>query len=162
MSDKLSTKFTRGGKIRESHGGYSYMGKGLLPANRKHVLSYLIASRQGIVEDHGGEDKMSASQIIILDRVVSKLGCIRLMEEHARENGVFSKGEIQPCLKQHYLAFSNSLRRDLESLKDLNVGNSKPQRTVLDIIKEFDDEKAKHNPGDKLKSKTAHAAIDAK
>jgi hypothetical protein len=138
---KLSVRFKRGGRIKESHGGYSLISKGVLPERRKHLLSYLISARETICEDYGGEDRMSASQIILLDRAVSKLGCLRLMEEFARESGIMSDGELIPCLRKSYLAFSNSLRRDLEALKDLGMDQVGPVTSIQEIVAEIDSKK---------------------
>jgi len=138
---KLSKKFSRGGRIRESHGGYSLLSKGILPANRKHLLSYLIGARENICKDYGGEQRMSASQIVILDRAIGKLGVCRLMEEFAREQGVIVSGDLLPCLRAAYLSFSNSLRRDLESIKDLTPSKVEPVETIQEVIAEFDKEK---------------------
>jgi len=142
---KLTVKFKSGGTVKTGHGGYSLLTKGTVPSNRKHVLAYLIAARENIIADYGSEDMMSASQIIILDRAISKLGICRLMEEHAREQGIFVNGDLLPCLKASFLAFSNSLRRDLECLKDLKAPQIDNQRTLQDTIKAFDAEKEKAN-----------------
>jgi hypothetical protein len=141
LPEKLTVKFKRGGRIKESHGGYSFIVRGCLPEHRKYLLSYLIAARESIVADYGGEDRMSASQIILLDRIISKLGCLRLMEEYAREREILSAGELIPCLKKSYLSFSNSLRRDLETIKELAANHTEPGLTVAEVIKEFDSQK---------------------
>jgi hypothetical protein len=141
LPEKLVVKFKRGGRIKESHGGYSFIVKGVLPEHRRYLLSYLIAARENIITDHGGQDRMSAAQIIILDRAIGKLGVCRLMEEFARENGIMSSGELIPCLKKNYLAFSNSLRRDLEVLKELGMDQVEPVCSIQEIIREFDDQK---------------------
>jgi hypothetical protein len=141
VPEKLEVKFKRGGRIRESHGGYSFIVRGCLPEHRKYLLSYLIAARENIIVENGGEQKMSASQIVILDRAIGKLGICRLMEEFARENGIMSSGELIPCLKKNYLAFSNSLRRDLESIKDLGADQTDQTPTIQELIQEFDSQK---------------------
>jgi len=138
---KLDEKRKRG-RPKTRHGGYSYLVKGALPERRKYLTSYLAAARSEICRDYGGEGRMSASQIILLDRAIGKLGVCRLMEEHAREQGILSGGELIPCLRKSYLAFSNSLRRDLEALKELGTNGTEWTPTVGQIIREFDRKKA--------------------
>jgi len=117
MEPKLTVKFKRGGRRPRSHGGYSYLASGTLPECRIHILKYLIAARQGIVSDLGpAENDLTTAQIILLDRVVTKLGVIRCVEEHIRVNSVMVGQELAPSLKASYLAYNNSLRLDLQAL----------------------------------------------
>lgn len=133
MTGKLSP-----GRPRSIHGGYSYMLSGTVPERRKYILAYLSQCRAQLCEDHGGEYSLSAAQLIIIDRIISKLGCLRLMEEFVKDNGVMLGADLQPCLQKNYLSFSNSLRRDLESIKDLAASNSRPAQTVQDLMADFD------------------------
>jgi len=93
------------------------MVKGELPENRKHVLRYLTAARENLVKDLGPtEENLTAAQIIIIDRIVSKLGIVRCIEEHIRENSVMRGHNVAPSLKTSYLAYNNSIRLDLQAL----------------------------------------------
>jgi len=113
---KLTIKLKRGGQ-KIKHGGYSFMVKGELPENRKHVLRYLTAARENLVKDLGPtEENLTAAQIIIIDRIVSKLGIVRCIEEHIRENSVMRGHNVAPSLKTSYLAYNNSIRLDLQAL----------------------------------------------
>jgi hypothetical protein len=117
MDSKLTVKFKRGGKRPKKHGGYSYLTTGQLPENRSHVLKYLIAVRQGLVKDLGPtENDLSTAQIVLIDRITTKLGVIRCVEEHIRENSVIEGNDLAPSLKASYLAYNNSLRLDLQAL----------------------------------------------
>jgi len=76
-----------------------------------------MAARQGLVNDLGPtENDLTTAQIILLDRVVTKLGVIRCVEEHIRENSVMVGQDLAPSLKASYLAYNNSLRLDLQAL----------------------------------------------
>ena len=113
---KLMVKLKRGGQ-KVKHGGYSFLVKGELPESRKHVLRYLTAARENLIKDLGPtEEDLTAAQIIIMDRIVSKLGVIRCIEEHIRENSVMVKNDLAPSLKASYLAYNNSVRLDLQAL----------------------------------------------
>jgi len=120
MSDKNKSKLTiklkRGGQ-KVKHGGYSFMVKGELPENRKHVLRYLTAARENLIRDLGPtEEDLTAAQIIIIDRIVSKLGIIRCIEEHIRENSVMVGHNLAPALGKGYISYNNSIRLDLREL----------------------------------------------
>jgi hypothetical protein len=76
-----------------------------------------MAARQGLVCDLGPtENDLTTAQIILIDRVVTKLGVIRCIEEHIRENSVMAEDDLAPSLKASYLAYNNSLRLDLQAL----------------------------------------------
>lgn len=117
MDSKLTVKFKRGGRRPRSHGGYSYLTTGTLPEHRATILRYLMAARQGLICDLGPtENDLSTAQIILIDRIVTKLGVIRCVEEHIRENSVMVGQELASSLKASYLAYNNSLRLDLQAL----------------------------------------------
>jgi len=99
------------------HGGYSLLIRGELPENRKHIKQYLTLSRENLIRDLGPtEENLTAAQIIIIDRVVTKLGVIRCIEEHIRENSVMVGHNLAPSLSASYLAYNNSVRLDLQAL----------------------------------------------
>lgn len=94
MESKLTIKFKRGGKRPKTHGGYSFLTKGALPENRTLVLKYLMAAREGLILDMGPtENDLSTAQIVLIDRITTKLGVIRCVEEHIRENSVMKGDE---------------------------------------------------------------------
>jgi len=112
---KLTTKLEPGRKKR--HGGYTYLSTGRLPEHRKHIEKYLTAARENLIKDLGPtEEELTTAQIIIIDRIVSKLGIVRCIEEHIRENSVMRGQELAPSLKTSYLAYNNSIRLDLQAL----------------------------------------------
>ena len=100
------------------HGGYSLLtAKGELPENRKYVRRYLTEVREGLIEDIGGtEESLTTAQRVLIDRIVSKLGVVRCIEEHIRENTVMTGHDLAPSLRGSYLAYNNSIRLDLQAL----------------------------------------------
>jgi hypothetical protein len=117
MNSRLAVRFKRGGRRPRSHGGYSFLTTGTLPEHRSCILGYLIAVRQGLIQDLGPtENDLSTAKIVLIDRVTTKLGVIRCVEEHIRENSVMVRDELAPSLKASYLAYNNSLRLDLQAL----------------------------------------------
>jgi len=112
---KLEGKSKRGRPPK--HGGYSFLVKGELPENRKHVLRYLTAARENLIRDLGPtEDDLTAAQVILIDRTITKLGVIRCIEEHIKENSVMVGQRLAPSLRASYLAYNNSIRLDLQLL----------------------------------------------
>ena len=112
------------------HGGYSFLIKAELPENRRHIKQYLTLARMNLVKDLGpNEDDLTTAQAIIIDRIVSKLGVIRCIEEHIRENSVMIGHNLAPSLRASYLAYNNSVRLDLQVLGI----NSKKADDALDI-----------------------------
>jgi len=100
------------------HGAFSIMiARGELPENRKYIQRYLREAREGLISDLGGrEQNLTQAQLILVDRVIAKLGVIRCIEEHCRETGVFQEGKLAHVLRDNYLAYTNSLRLDLQAL----------------------------------------------
>ena len=115
---RLTTALTSGKK--KTHGGYSYLTTGKLPEHRRYIEQYLTAARMSLIADYGPtEEDLSTAQLIIIDRAISKMGILRCMEEHCREGGVMRGSNVAPCLRSTYLSYGNSLRLDLQALKDL-------------------------------------------
>jgi len=126
---KKETKLHPGN--RKKHGGYTYLSKGTLPANRANVERYLTTVRMGLILDLGPtEEGLTAAQIILIDRVVTKLGVVRCIEEHIRENTVMVGSRLAPSLRESYLAYNNSIRLDLSAL-----GIDKRQGEDFDMMK---------------------------
>ena len=112
---KLSAKLKPGRKVK--HGGYSYLATGKLPEERKYIIQFLTAARENLIRDIGPtEQDLTAAQIILIDRIVTKLGVIRCIEEYIRENSVMEGKSLAPCLKESYIAYNNSVRLDLQAL----------------------------------------------
>lgn len=138
---RLEAKLPRGGQ-RQTHGGYSFLTTGQLPEHRIVLMRHLSSVRSSLVADLGGsEDNLSAQQIILIDRCVSLLGIIRCIEEDAKEKGVFKGDSLRPSLGKHYISYTNSLKQILQilGLKRQAIDDG---RSVQDVIREFDQEKA--------------------
>lgn len=112
------------------HGGYSLLTRGELPERRRWLRGYLSEVRQGLVRDLGPTERdLTSAQGVLIDRAITKLGILRVIEEHVRETGVFKKGQLDPALGTHYLAYSNSLRLELQALGI----NQRKASEVLDL-----------------------------
>lgn len=118
--DPLTTKKKPTGKPGRPprHGGYSIMNRGDLLERRPYVRAYLTGIREGLIRDMGPrEQDLTTAQLALVNHVISKLGVLRLIEEHIQAQGVFtSAGLLDPALGKFWLAASNSLRLDLMAL----------------------------------------------
>ncbi len=78
---------------RKKHGGYSFLVKGELPEGRAYVERYLTTVREGLISDLGPTEKdLTTAQVILIDRIITKLGVTRCIEEYIRENTVMKSG----------------------------------------------------------------------
>ena len=111
--------------------GYSLMvRKGELPETRKYLRLYLTEVREGLIEDLGPtEEDLTSAQKVMIDRVINKLAILRCIEEQVLEDGVFLGGRLCHVLGESYLAYSNSIRLDLQALGI----NKKQAGKVLDL-----------------------------
>jgi hypothetical protein len=99
-------------------GGYSLMVRaGELPENRRYIRAFLSVARAGFIKDLGPtEQDLTTAQLILIDRVICKLGVIRCIEEYIREVGVMKGQNVAPVLQAAYGQYSTSLRLDLIAL----------------------------------------------
>jgi hypothetical protein len=124
-----------------THGGYTFLTTGRLPEHRREVERYLAEARVGLLEDLAGAGgRVTAAQQILIDRVVTKLGVLRCIEEYVRETAVMLGPDLAPPLGRNYLAYSNSIRLDLQAL---GVDKRAEERVLgpLEIAAEIDREK---------------------
>ena len=122
------------------HGGYSLLTRGELPENRRYLRPYLSGIRQRLIRDLGpGEDDLTAAQVILIDRVITYLGIVRLIEEYVRDKGIFSNagGFLNPSLSKGYLAYNNSIRHTLQAL-GIDHRAVEPEMGLADIIAAHD------------------------
>lgn len=128
------------------HGAYSLIAKGKFPEHARHIRGFLeITRRRLIIENGPNEADIPVGCILLIDRVVAKLGVCRLIEENCRTQGVFREGKLASSLDA-YLAFSNSFRRDLVALSKLR--GERPGKAAVDPLEivaaadrgEFDEE----------------------
>jgi len=116
--------------VEVKHGAYSLIVRGTLPRKRKYLESFLIKVRLGLIRDLGPEEEdLTTAQLILIDRVIGKLGVLRCMEEWTRENGVMQGSDLLSPLKKFFLPWSNSLRYDLQAL-----GINKRAAEIIDPV----------------------------
>lgn len=99
------------------HGGYSLITRGDMLNRNPHLRAYLTEVREGLIRDFGPrEENLTTAQRALINHTISKLGVLRLIEEHVQKNGIFRGEDLNPALGKFWLAASNSLRLDLMAL----------------------------------------------
>jgi len=119
------------------HGAWSKHIRKRYTDKRTREGKRLQAITKGIVDDFGGESKITNAQRLILAGIQTKL--IVLMQIGAfvdKQDSILEvDGSVIPALRQNFTTFSESLRRDLETL--FHLANKKPTETpnLNDYIK---------------------------
>jgi hypothetical protein len=137
MSVKSRKKRRKPGPVPR-HGGYSLLTRGTLPEKRKYIGHYLSSIREGLIHDLAAcEEELSTGQRILIDRVVTFTGVVRLIEEHAREHGLLdSSGKLKSGIGTgHYLSFNRFIKEAL-ALLGIERRELEPELTLADVIQE--------------------------
>jgi hypothetical protein len=100
------------------HGGHSLVKKYRENKldRRTSIGRYIADMKKSIIEDIGDP---SPPQQILLELITQKILFIKAIADYCNEQGrqiVDGSGVLLPCLSKNYLAFSNSLVRDLKVL----------------------------------------------
>lgn len=104
------------------HGGYSVAMKDELLRSRPEILRYLKRTQRDIVRDicPEGDVHLTATRRILIDRVMSKLATVRLIETYIGEHGILRQDRLdQRVLEAEpifgvWLSLNNQIREDLK------------------------------------------------
>lgn len=91
-----------------------------------------------LVEDLGGEAVLSGAQRLVLTQLSEKIATVHVLASHIRKQAVLigEDGQLIPALRRSYLAYSNSVRRDVEILFGLRETHSKKAPNLKDYLKQ--------------------------
>jgi hypothetical protein len=91
-----------------------------------------------MVEDLGGEAGLSGAQRLVLTQLSEKIATVHVLATHIRAQAVLigEDGELIPALRRSYLAYSNSVRRDVEVLFQLRERPSKKAPNLAAFLKQ--------------------------
>lgn len=119
------------------HGGFSILNRAEVPYARKKIMRYFHQVRDSIIQDLGGSARLTTAQLLLVDRIIFKLGFLRCVEIYIAEKGPFTEaGQLEPILRETYLAYANSLRLDLQALGIKE--KAEEIITLTDYIKEIE------------------------
>jgi len=98
---------------------------------------------QGLTNDCGGASDLTASAMLILDSIRSKLIVLFQIGKYVDEQVsiVNDAGELIPCLGRNYTAYSEGLRRDLQALAGLAKVKPSKVPSLKQIISEHEAKK---------------------
>jgi hypothetical protein len=90
----------------------------------------LRAVMKGITTELGGEAALTAAQRLILDQLREKIASVHALSAHIGKQAALigEDGELIPALRRSYLAYSNSVRRDVEVLFQLREKPTKGKK----------------------------------
>jgi hypothetical protein len=120
------------------HGAYSHAIRRRYGDKRYREGKQLAEIMSALIEDLGGNDKITASQRLILDNIKAKVIVICQISKYVdRQPSIINeKGELLPCLGRNYTTYSEALRRDLEALTAMT--SKKKASSYKDIMKELE------------------------
>jgi len=122
----------------------------MTPKNEKHRYSDKRTTEgkrlnniiKGIVKDLGGRKHTDPAQELLLIGIKTKIVILFQIEKYidttSFETLITEKGDLVPCLSKGYLAYSESLRRDIESLfsyKRHQIEDMPFMKDILRVIK---------------------------
>jgi len=132
-----------GGNFR--HGAFSSHMRERFSDARTSEGRQLKAILKELVEDIGGQSRISAGQRMLVDtnirpKLITLLCIADWVDRQKQESIISEAGELAKCLSTSYLAFTNSLRLDLIALYGMT--STKPSRipSIADIISRSDKE----------------------
>ena len=124
-----------------THGAYAVTqamreGKGL--DRRTKLWRYLKEVRQNLIQENGGE--LSEVQNILLEEIIIGLAFTKSIYRYLEERNfeiVDDGGKLLPCIGWHFIAYQNSLTRNLMKFYQLGQMNqeSPSERALKAIMK---------------------------
>jgi len=142
-------------KRRTRHGIYFWLRTGQInPSIRgyRKIQRYLMDLERQLIEDSGGQDRLTAAREILIRSTIRAYGVVLLSELFISKYSVLrpdlaKRGILafQPVLDRNYWGALAQIRQNLVSL-GLDRRKEEDALTIQDVIREFDSRKA--NKGD--------------
>lgn len=132
-----------GGNFR--HGAFSVHKRERFSDARTSEGRQLKAILKELVEDIGGQSRISAGQRMLVDtnirpKLITLLCIADWVDRQKQESIISEAGELAKCLSTSYLAFTNSLRLDLIALYGLNSTRRSKVPTIGEVLAMGDSE----------------------
>ncbi len=136
------------------HGGYSVARKDEILRRYPEVLRYLKVVQRDIIRDvcPEGEEHLPAGKRVLIDRLMSKLATIRLVECYLGEHGIIRQDKVEERILDAepimsvWLSLDNGIRKDLALLglerRALEVEPEDPRVILARFCEEEEAEKA--------------------
>lgn len=128
-------------KTHTTHGGYAQVTKyrGQKLDMRRRDDRALRAWQNSVIKDCGGLPEMDTYQLSMLDRATEAMIILRAMGFFVERKVIVMKGgELVPCLRNSYVAYSNVFRLALESIYSRLGKKPSKVKTIPEILKKYD------------------------
>jgi len=138
------------------HAGYSPIRRAEIIGENKELTRYLRNSREGLILDLGKtEAELSEGQRILVDRVISKLSLVRVLELALAKHGIFKKEagktlEAEPVTSL-WLSVNTGIRADLQLL---GIERREPEDRGIDFKKYIEIKKGEEAPANAAAAET--------
>jgi hypothetical protein len=92
---------------------------------------------RALVEDLGGEEGLTPAQRLILGQLREKLVALAAITMHLdkQASAIGEDGQLIPALRRSHLAYSNSVRRDIEALHGLRDTRKKKIQSLEEYVR---------------------------
>ena len=145
--DKKKKTTPSGSKKRDALGRFLPTHGAFSGTKLPEVSAALSKWREALIVDLGGEENISAQQMLIVENALDIKGILLAMINYIRRySSVVSKGKLNPILSGNFLAYANSLQRHLCALGLERKAFDKGE-TLAEIIREITEEKKKGEGG---------------
>ena len=147
---------------KTKHGIYTWIKHSQMPSIRgaKKIQKVLEELEKGLIADYGGAKGISTSQEILIRSTVKALGVPFLIELYINKYGpIIQKGrsiELHGILGKNYLAYLNTIRQNLLSLKELkkekaDLGIKRIEQDQQEYLDRVDGRRKRRKDEDKVK-----------
>ena len=152
--DPVTGRVLKGGRIALKHGLFSVKGRANLLRAHPEIRVYLRAVRRGLIRDicPEGEIHLTMAKRVILDRLLSKLARVHLIETFLDANGIIRRDMIKLKILDaepitHLWTILNvQIREDLKLLglerKPLEAIVLSPAELLLEAARDVEEEDA--------------------
>lgn len=111
------------------HGGYTYFRTGKMPTQKRYIEKYLTWVREIYIEDIAGtEDKLTAGQTVLLNKLILLEGLCRCIEVTAAK--IADQSSTLPVLPHDYSTYVNLI---LKICSQLGIERRDPIDDTPDI-----------------------------
>lgn len=143
--NKKDIKLKTGPVPRAKHYGYAFLRTGEMPQEKAHLVKYLSGLREGLIQDLGPkESDLTTAQKLLVERLISKVGFLRLIEEYAMSQGLFQGNRLLPVIERNYIGIDTAIQRNL-SLLGIGTKRQSEGRTLEAVVEELEAKKQKKN-----------------
>ena len=129
---------------KAKHGIYSWVDSKRLPQGRafEKTRRELATLRTTMIEQRGGDEKITPEELILIDSVVEALGVQKLLGIYTKKYGIIDgqsvkreRLELSPILGKNWVGYANVVRQAVLALEQLKASRGhNPEGPDLNAI----------------------------